>query len=977
MPKLSRRQFIKLVGSTGAATFAGCSRPVRHLVPYVIPPEDIVPGEATWYASTCRECPAGCGMLVKNRDGHIIKVEGNPAHPVNAGKLCPRGQASVQGLYNPDRYTGPLARNARGELAPVSWGQAEEAAVDSLRAAQQKGDIVFVTDLITGAEQDLLRRCAEAVGGDHIIYEPVAYEALRQANRIVFGSDQVPGYRIDQADFLISFGADFLETWVSNVQFARQFAAFHAPAESGKNVFVYVGPRLSMTAANADYFVQVPPGGEMYVGLGLLGLLGSQGGSPSGPDSAPSTIGQYTPEMVEARTGVTADLLRTIARRFSAARRPLVLAAGNGYQDPNALETAVAANMLCTITPGSRECIDFADPSALGQVTPLARMKELTDRMAQGTVAALIVYRANPAYNVPASWGFEAAVARVPTVIALSSLPDETTALARLIMPSHTFLESWGDYSPRRNVTGMIQPAMGPLFTTRPFGDILLSVAKKIGGQALFPENDFYEVLRAAWERRRKGQDGKLSAEAFWQQGVQRGGIWQETGRQQGHSPARKVAFTFPAPQPRPSGKGNVFDLFAYPTIQFFDGRAANRPFLKEMPDPVTMIAWDGWVEINPQTAKNMGIEAGDLLELRAGSRVILAPAFPFFGIPETTLAMPVGYGHAAAFGRYAIGETGNPAHLLPGELDPAGGLIRTVSPVTIRKTGRSVIMARGDGSAYQHGRELARSMSVRDYQKTRGQAPEITMPLPSGFTTERDFYPAHQHVGYRWGMVIDLDRCIGCQACVVACYAENNVGIVGKKQFSMGREMSWLHIERYFEAKQPFVRYLPMLCQHCDSAPCESMCPVFAPQHSPEGINNQVYNRCIGTRDCNQNCPWKVRRFNWFTWRHDHPLEWQLNPDVTVRQKGVMEKCSFCIQRIIHAKTVATGEGRKIRDGEFTTACAQTCPTDAITFGSLMDPESRVSRLLDQARAYQVLGRLNTKPAVIYLKKITQALGA
>ncbi len=266
-------------------------------------------------------------------------------------------------------------------------------------------------------------------------------------------------------------------------------------------------------------------------------------------------------------------------------------------------------------------------------------------------------------------------------------------------------------------------------------------------------------------------------------------------------------------------------------------------------------------------------------------------------------------------------------------------------------------------------------AISYKEYRKTLGSKPDIVMPLPSGWNREVDFYPSHRHVDYRWGMVIDLDRCIGCQACVMACYAENNVINVGQKDVSMGREMSWLHIERYFEAEQPFARFLPMLCQHCDSAPCESVCPVFAPNHSKEGINNQVYNRCIGTRDCNQNCPWKVRRFNWHPWKRDYPLEWQLNPDVTVREQGVMEKCSFCIQRIIYAKTEAKSEGRKVRDGEFTTACAQTCPVDAITFGNLMDPESRVSKLCAQARAYQVLGGLNTKTAVIYLEKITQGI--
>ena len=295
--------------------------------------------------------------------------------------------------------------------------------------------------------------------------------------------------------------------------------------------------------------------------------------------------------------------------------------------------------------------------------------------------------------------------------------------------------------------------------------------------------------------------------------------------------------------------------------------------------------------------------------------RVIHAPAFPYVGIPAGTLAMPIGHGHAPDFSRYTqSGETGNPEDLLVGRLDPAGGIIRTVSGVTIEKTGRTAAVANADGDAYQHGRNLAQSLPLTQYAATLGDAPEIIMPLPAGYLKERDFYPAHHHVAYRWGMVIDIDRCIGCQACVVACYAENNVGIVGKKNVLLGRQMSWIHIERYYEPEQPFVRFLPMLCQHCDNAPCESVCPMFAPQHNAEGINNQVYNRCIGTRDCNINCPWKVRRFNWFTWHHDDPLDWQLNPDVTVRQKGVMEKCSFCIQRVVEAKTVARSQGRKIQ---------------------------------------------------------------
>ena len=318
-----------------------------------------------------------------------------------------------------------------------------------------------------------------------------------------------------------------------------------------------------------------------------------------------------------------------------------------------------------------------------------------------------------------------------------------------------------------------------------------------------------------------------------------------------------------------------------------------------------------------------MDIAKGDVVRIREESKTIEAPAFPYAGIRPGTLAMPLGQGHAKAFSRYVEHRFKRQSEraVLTADLDRfrAGSSGRS-RLVTIDKTGRSVVVANADGSAYQHGRRLARTIPYKEYGETPGRAPEITMPLPSGWRKEIDFYPIHMHVAYRWGMAIDLDRCIGCQACVIACYAENNVKTVGKMDFSMGREMSWLHIERYFEREQPFVRFLPMLCQHCDSAPCESVCPVFAPNHSKEGINNQVYNRCIGTRDCNQNCPWKVRRFNWHKWQHDHPLEWQLNPDVTVRQQGVMEKCSFCIQRIIEAKRRgdergAQGKGRRVHD--------------------------------------------------------------
>jgi anaerobic selenocysteine-containing dehydrogenase/Fe-S-cluster-containing dehydrogenase component len=1001
--KLSRRQFLQAAGLTGlTAITAGCSDATRKLIPFVIAPEDIVPGEATWYATTCRECPAGCGMLAKNRDGRVIKVEGNPLHPVNTGKLCARGQASVQGVYNPDRYRQPLKRLPDGKFEPIDWKEAEKIVSDALTLAARKGHgqkILFLTDLTTGSEQKMIRRFLTAVGSDnHVMYEPLAYEALRQANGDVFGERVIPAYRIDEADLLISFGANFLETWVSNVQFARQFAAFHQAGKKGKNPFFYVGPRLSMTGANADRWISVLPGGEAVVAYGLLRLLLDRNHSPAldkeDARRLRTALADFTPEFVEKNAGVKKETVNSLAAFFMKAAKPLVLAEGLGYQDLRALDTVKAANLLCSLVPGSRDTIDFSSPSALTRVARAGEMKELIDKIQGGGVDILFILRTNPAFNLPPQWNFLGALKAAPLVVSLSSFPDETGQAAHLVLPTHTFLESWGDHEPYAGVKGIMQPVMGPIFSTRLLGDILLSLGRNLKGAESFPEKDFYEVLRRSWSPAGNKTAAQPDSESAWQESLQRGGAWPatkapsklqtrnfklETGSlllNTQHLTLNTTSISLNTQQARPDDRGatvnpDALTFISYPTVQFFDGRMANRPFLQELPDPLTAITWEGWVEIHPETAGKLNIKKGDLITVRSEFGTVQAPAYPYAGIRPNTLAVPIGHGHRA-FGRYARSEAGNPATVSGTGFDKATGIIRAAVNVTVTKTGQSLVLAHTDGSAFQHGRGIARAISLQELTKTATAPPDITLPLSKGFARERDFYPAHEHDAYRWSMAVDLDRCIGCGACVAACYAENNVAVVGKEQVARGREMAWLHIQRYFEQEEPYVRFLPMLCQHCDEAPCESVCPVFAPNHSKEGINNQVYNRCIGTRFCSQNCPYKVRRFNWFTWKHDSPLEWQLNPDVTVRTKGVMEKCSFCIQRINEARIRARSDGRLIRDNEFAPACVQTCPADALIFGNLKDPESCVAGLARESRAYQVLGELNTKPGVIYLKKIT-----
>ncbi|MBI5583157.1 MAG: 4Fe-4S dicluster domain-containing protein [Deltaproteobacteria bacterium] len=979
MGMLERRDFLKILGLAGTSAALGCSsNNPPHRIPFLTPPEDLLPGEAAWYASTCRECPAGCGLLAKNREGRVIKVEGNPLHPVSRGKLCARGQAALQGLYNPDRFTGPLLRKGPGPWRPVTWEQGEETLTRALADLVRKGRgerIVLISELLTGSLQDLAALWLSALGSrELLLYESFAYEPLRRANRVVFQLDGFPHYRIDQADFLISLGAGFLETWISNLEFARQFAAFHALQARGRKPFVYVGPRLSLTANNADQWLAVAPGDEYLIGLGLLRVLHDEGGLEQLPAEQQAVLALalegFTLEGISQRTGVRASTIRDLARRFSRAERPLVLAEGQGLSGPRAFEAALAANLLCLVKPGTRQTLDFHSPRALAQAAPLARMKALTESMKRGEVDLLLLGQVNPAFTLPWARDFQQGLEAVPLVVSFASQPDETSSRAHLVLPQHTFLESWGDYAPRAGVSGLLQPVMGPVFQTRPWGDILLSSGKKVRGPEQFPWKDFYQYLRSSWVRKGKELAPDLSAEEFWQQALERGGVWKETGT--GGFKAAPTAFSFPGLEPAPKPDQEL-DLTIYPTGQFFDGRGANRPWLQELPDPLTQITWDGWLEIHPETARALDIHKGEVLRVQSSYGSLEVPAYPVYTVPRGTLALPLGQGHWH-YGRFADGHPANPLLLLPPQIDPrCGGLLRPALKVSLHKRGKQISLAHVDGSFYQHGRELMAVMTWPDYQESlaSGKKPPLDLPLPSGFDPRKDFYPPHPHREYRWGMVVDLDRCIGCSACVTACYAENNVAVVGKEQVLKGREMSWIRIQRYFEEQEGRARWLPMLCQHCDYAPCESVCPVYAPFHNPEGLNTQVYNRCIGTRFCLQNDPYKVRRFNWFTYSRAKPLDWQLNPEVTVRQKGVMEKCSFCIQRIVAAKQRAREEGRKVRDGEFTTACAQTCPTDTLIFGNLLDPESRVARLIQDPRRYQVLGHLNTKPAVIYLKKV------
>ncbi len=800
---------------------------------------------------------------------------------------------------------------------------------------------------------------------------------------------------------LLAFGAEFLETWLSPVEYAWKFKAMHAARGPEKGFFFLVSPFQTLTGANADRWLACAPGTEAVVALGLVRqMLDIRRGQhlPAALRAALEKATEpYQQEAVLRLSGIPLSEYEQLVVRLAEARRPLVLGAGTGQSDANGLAVNLAANLLNLLLDPGLSLIDAANRHRVETAARRADVLEVFKALSAGNVEVLILNNCNPLFSLPPESGAKAALATPNLfVVSLSNFLDETSQLADLILPVSLPLETWDDYSGWAPLVSTLQPAMGKITAAPHLGDLFLGVGFETGRPA--PDFKTYTAERLR-------QQGRIRDEPEWLRALQQGGVFPPAGGPAGAPPKwrpERLPQAFEAPYQPPS-TGLAFT--AFPSVRFFDGRGANRPWLCEIPEPISRVAWQTPVWVHPDTARANGFDQADVVRVTTRAGSLEAPAYVTEVVRPGLLVMGIGQGHTA-YGRYAqpadakpgaefsptdsvdlpflryVPAAGaNPFAVLAAAVDPGcGGPSFTAFDVRIERTGRTVKIAKTDGSRIQHGRAFLLTVPLEDLRKappppktglTMGDYP-LTLPLPEGYNSRRDFYPAHDHDSYRWGMVVDLDRCVGCGACAAACYAENNVGVVGELRTIQGRKMSWLEIVRYHdERRMERVMFQPMLCQHCDNAPCESVCPVYAPHHSAEGLNNQIYNRCIGTRFCSQNCPYKVRRFNWFTWEWPEPLNLQLNPDVTVRSKGVMEKCSFCIQRIKEARTRAKNENRPIREGEVTPACVQTCPTDALVFGNLMDRDSRVRRLCDDPRAYQAMGYLNTKPAVIYLKKV------
>ena len=975
---LSRRSFLKLAATaSAAAAIPGCEPAARKIIPYVVPDENVIPGVPTFYATTCTECSAGCGIVARVREGRVIKLEGNPADPISQGSICARGQAALQGLYNPDRLAKPKKRREDGSLVEVSWDEALDTLNTKLATAAKVGkDRVAFIGAPQGPTLDKISSLwLEAWGSNRVVFwERIGEEPARAAAQSCFGRRDLPVYRLDQAETIISFGADFLETWGSPVEQTRQYADFRAPRmrKSGLTIgkSAYISPRLGLTGAKSDEWVAANPGAESALAMAVLNVIVNQGwiSQDSGVDSAAlkSFVEDYDPHSVSERTGVPVETINRLGSWFGQADGAVALPGGEDSQ------TYVAAYVLNAVTGNVGRTMLFPEGAPAETLTRRDDTRAAVQAIHDGQVDVVVVAGgANPVFSMPPSWGAGPAIKRAPFVVWLGDVPDETADSAHLLIPTHHALENWRDTAPRAGVYGLGQPVMQPVFGSRPLHDILLSSAHLGAGAQNVPWENAADAINSAWQ----DLQGKIAPDAnateFWNGSLRKGGVFREVKpiavKLSAEVLKRKPVAVASAP--------GAFTLAAFPHIFLYDGRGADKSWLQEIPEPVSQIVWDGWAEMHPDTAAQLGIkETYETTRLYAGIDVVRVdtPNGPLEAAVHITplvkpgvIAMPIGQGHSS-YGRYAQGRGVNLWAYLP---ESSRGVA-----VEARKIEKQYKLVTPLGKSDMMGRSIIETMTVEDLAK--GVMPEVEgaphLDVPY------EMYAPFEYTGHKWGMTIDVNSCTGCSACVAACYAENNIGVEGKDNVALGRIMSWIRVERFIPREEdvahaPLLYLAPIMCQQCDHAPCEPVCPVFASSHTTEGLNAQIYNRCIGTRFCENNCPYKVRRFNWYAPEWPEPLNLQLNPDVTVRGMGVMEKCTFCIQRITTAEIDARTENRKLVDGEIIPACAQACPARAITFGDLNDPNSAVlkRRADNKLRNYTMLPEFNALPQVTYLRAL------
>jgi Fe-S-cluster-containing dehydrogenase component len=963
---ISRRRFLTLASASAALAMGtvSCSRIDRGtIVPYTKKPQEVHPGVANYYASTFQEGLVTHGVLVKTREGRPIHVEGNDEDPTWRGKAGMRAIGDVLGLYDPDRLRGPAA-----DGRPSSWERADAEIAGVLRQARTdvKPVLLLTEAVLSPTKMALIRLLQTALPSlRHAAWEPAASQPELAATRALLLTPVIPRYRLDRARVILSLQADLLGTDARAPVFIRDYAArrvLYKPTDDISRLWVAEGG-MSLTGANADHRLQAPPSRMASLAFALARELHDSHGLPLPRDVNPDGLRSFALDAVARGLQIAPGLLKSLSQDLKEAGEAALVIAGAELPP----EAHIACHLLNTMLGSEGHTVDVLSAPAAPDILTLARLRQLLEDASKGTFAAAVFWGTNPGYAFPDSSLWQAAVSRVPLAVRIGLHEDETALGCRWRLPEHHWLESWGDLESSPGTLRLRQPTIGAIHNTRQGEDILLAWLRALGTDV---PRSYLTYLKARWQEEVYPSGSPVPFEMFWNAALhdgilKRGG---ETSQQSSEVPgsatgrqARSEAFAeaIAAAAAAGSHAADRLELVLQPAASLFDGRYANNGWLQELPDPVTKATWTNPLLLSKADADRLGVSDNDLVRVTAGSATADVPVLVQPGQTPGVAILSLGFGRRT--GSVAAGAGTNAYPLANPD---SGAPYLTVA--RLARTPGSHTVARAEGhNRIVAGRDVARRWTVAEYAKE-----------PRERERERaSLIPDPKFPGHKWGMVIDLSACVGCGACVVACQSENNSPVVGPDQVIRGREMHWMRIDRTYagDPGDPSVLHQPILCQHCDDAPCEIVCPVNATTHSPDGLNQMAYNRCVGTRYCSNNCPFKVRHFNYFdyTSMKREPEILVFNPEVTVRPRGVMEKCTFCIQRIQNVRQRANVEHRSVRDGEIRPACAVACPSEAIVFGDLNDPHSRVANLAKTDRGYRLLRELGIKPSVTYLADI------
>jgi MoCo/4Fe-4S cofactor protein with predicted Tat translocation signal len=923
-----RREFLKYMGASLALAGIGASctrQPEEKIYPYAKSPEKTIPGKPLYFATSMPWPRGAIGLLVESHEGRPTKVEGNPDHPASLGATDAFAQASILGLYDPDRSK---AIKRRGRISTWDAFLTELKAALTAQAAKKGAGLRILTETVTSPTlaaqiKNVLAQYPEAKWHQ---WEPVNRDNARKGAIASFGRDVSCQCRFDKADVIVSFEADFLGGGPESVRATHEFARRRRvrAGQAGMNRLYVVESAPTLTGAMADHRLPL---------------------EPSRMDMFAHLLGEAIERPQEPPGGTLAPWLIAMAKDLSAHRGSSLVLCGDSLGP----ELHSRAHLLNKVLGNVGKTVAYADPVECESVDQLSSLIDLANDLRLGRVDALVILGGNPVYNAPANVKFAEVLGLVPFRVHLSLYEDETSDLCDWQINEAHFLESWGDARSSDGTSGIVQPLIAPLYGGRTAQEFVSALS----GRA---DVSSYAAIREHWAR---NQLGGPDEEKRWRRALHDGFIADTASKPLGSS--AQGGFSSGG-MSKPTG----LYLVVRPDPTIWDGRSANSGWLQELPKPITKLTWDNTAQVSPATAQELGVENEDVVELELGGRKVRAPIWIVPGQADDTVVVHLGYG------RKRGGSLAEGAGFDVYQLRSTDAMWSSPGRLKVTKTGDKQKLSSTQEHDRMEGRDLIRVATIDRFRENPKLVEEHE---GEGAHADTSMYPAFPKGDNSWGMVIDLNACTACNACVTACQSENNIPVVGREEVRRGREMHWIRIDRYFEGDpaHPAVHHQPIPCMHCENAPCEVVCPVGATTHSPDGLNEMAYNRCVGTRYCSNNCPYKVRRFNFLLYQdfETEVLKLGRNPDVSVRSRGVMEKCTYCVQRISEARIQAKKEDRPIRDGDVRTACQQVCPAEAIVFGDIADPASAVSTLKAQPHEYGLLEELNVRPRTTYLAKI------